>query len=161
MLSAMLLQMAGFSSYYEWIMFCHLYLYLYILLQGIFPTQGLNPDLLHCRQILYHLSHQGSPIYIYILTHIYMHVCSVVLSCDSLQPMDCSLPASSLLRISQERILKWVAIPFPSRSSRSRDWTHVSCVFCIGRRFLTPSTWKSPYMYTHTHKNIFLKSVFW
>ena len=30
------------------------------LLQGIFPTQRLNPGLLHCRQILYHLSHQGS-----------------------------------------------------------------------------------------------------
>ena len=27
------------------------------LLQGIFPTQGLNPGLLHCRRILYHLSH--------------------------------------------------------------------------------------------------------
>ena len=27
-------------------------------LQGIFPTQGLNPGLLHCRQILYCLSHQ-------------------------------------------------------------------------------------------------------
>ena len=31
------------------------------LLQGIFPTQGSNPGLLHCRRILYHLSHQGSP----------------------------------------------------------------------------------------------------
>ena len=31
------------------------------LLQGIFPTQGLNPGLSHCRQILYQLSHQGSP----------------------------------------------------------------------------------------------------
>ena len=31
------------------------------LLQGIFPTQGLNPGLPHCRQILYQLSHQGSP----------------------------------------------------------------------------------------------------
>ena len=31
------------------------------LLQGIFPTQGSNPDLPHCRQILYQLSHQGSP----------------------------------------------------------------------------------------------------
>ena len=29
-------------------------------LQGIFLTQGLNPGLPHCRQILYHLSHQGS-----------------------------------------------------------------------------------------------------
>ena len=31
------------------------------LLQGIFPTQGSNPRLLHCRQILYQLSHKGSP----------------------------------------------------------------------------------------------------
>ena len=31
------------------------------LLQGIFPTQGLNAGLLHCRRILYQLSHQGSP----------------------------------------------------------------------------------------------------
>ena len=31
------------------------------LLQGIFPTQGLNPGLLHCRQILYQLSHKRSP----------------------------------------------------------------------------------------------------
>ena len=29
--------------------------------RGIFLTQGSNPHLLHCRQILYHLSHQGSP----------------------------------------------------------------------------------------------------
>ena len=33
----------------------------HVLLQGTFPTQGLNPSLLHCRQILYFLSHQGSP----------------------------------------------------------------------------------------------------
>ena len=32
------------------------------LLQGIFPTQVWNPGLLHCRRILYHLSHQGSPL---------------------------------------------------------------------------------------------------
>ena len=31
------------------------------LLQGIFSTQGLNPDLPHCRRILYQLSHKGSP----------------------------------------------------------------------------------------------------
>ena len=29
-------------------------------LQGIFPTQGLNPGLPHSRRIFYHLSHQGS-----------------------------------------------------------------------------------------------------
>ena len=31
------------------------------LLQGIFPTQGSKPGLLHCRWILYQLSHQGNP----------------------------------------------------------------------------------------------------
>ena len=31
------------------------------LLQEIFPNKGLNPGLLLCRRILYHLSHQGSP----------------------------------------------------------------------------------------------------
>ena len=32
------------------------------LLQWIFPTQGSNPGLSHCRQILYQLSHKGSPL---------------------------------------------------------------------------------------------------
>ena len=31
------------------------------LLQRIFPTQGSNPGLLHCRRLLYQLSHQGNP----------------------------------------------------------------------------------------------------
>ena len=38
----------------------------HFLLQEIFPTQGLNPGLPHCRQMLYHLSHQGSK---YVMTH--------------------------------------------------------------------------------------------
>ena len=36
----------------------------HFLLQGIFPTQGSKPDLPHCRQILYYLSHQGRPNYL-------------------------------------------------------------------------------------------------
>ena len=35
------------------------------LLQGIFPTQGWNPGLLHCRRILYQLSHKGSLVKTY------------------------------------------------------------------------------------------------
>ena len=35
----------------------------HFLLQRIFPTQGSNPSLPHCRQTLYRLSHQGSPDY--------------------------------------------------------------------------------------------------
>ena len=40
------------------------------LLQGIFPAQGSNPYLPHCRQIFHCLSHQGS---IYLLIYIYIH----------------------------------------------------------------------------------------
>ena len=36
------------------------------LLQGIFSTQGSNPGLPHCREILYQLSHQGSPMLAFI-----------------------------------------------------------------------------------------------
>ena len=45
------------------------------LLQGKFPIQGSNPGLLHCRQILYHLSHQGSPN---ILMYTYMHIIYII-----------------------------------------------------------------------------------
>ena len=41
----------------------------HVLLQGIFPTCRSNPGLLHCRRILYCLSHQGSPQWL-ILTNL-------------------------------------------------------------------------------------------
>ena len=41
------------------------------LFQGIFPTQGSNPGILHCRWILYHLSHQGSPSHVYTYMFLY------------------------------------------------------------------------------------------
>ena len=47
------------------------------LLQGIFPTQGSNPGLPHCRLILYQLSHRGSPGWCY--TWIPSHSTSLVL----------------------------------------------------------------------------------
>ena len=48
------------------------------LLQGIFPTQGSNPGLPHCRQILYCLSHQGNPYISYINTYIHMCFCGLL-----------------------------------------------------------------------------------
>ena len=50
--------------------------------------------------------------------------------CD---PMDSSLPVHGIF---QAKILEWVAISYPGRSSQPRDWTHVSCIFCIGRGIL-------------------------
>ena len=54
-------------------------------------------------------------------------------------PMDCRPPGSSVHGISQARILERVAISFSRGSSQPREWTHVSCVSCTGRRILCPS----------------------
>ena len=50
---------------------------------------------------------------------------------DSCDPMDCSLPGSSIHGIFQARILEWVDIYFSRRSSQPRDWSQVSCI--VGR----------------------------
>ena len=51
----------------------------------------------------------------------------VAQSCPTLcDPMDCSLPGSSVHGIFQGRILEWAAISFCRRSSWPRDWTQVS-----------------------------------
>ena len=50
--------------------------------------------------------------------------------CD---PMDCSLPASSIHRIFQARVLDWVVISFSRGSPQPRDQTQVSCI--TGRHF--------------------------
>ena len=43
-------------------------------------------------------------------------------------PMDCSLPDSSVHEILQARILEWVAIPFSGGIFTTRDRTHVYCI---------------------------------
>ena len=55
-------------------------------------------------------------------------------SCPTLcDPIDCSLPGSSVHGIFQARVLEWVAISFSRRVSQPRDWTRVSRT--VGRRF--------------------------
>ena len=57
----------------------------------------------------------------------------IVQSCPTLcNPMDCSLPGSSVHRIFQARVLEWIAISFARGSSRPRNWTRVSHI--AGRR---------------------------
>ena len=48
--------------------------------------------------------------------------------CILCNPVDCSLPGSSVHGILQARILEWVAIPFSRGLSQPRDWTRVSCI---------------------------------
>ena len=70
----------------------------HFLLQGIFPTQGLNLGLPHCRQTLYHLSHQGTP------SVTQMELKNVMLHKISRQPSSCRLT------------------PFTRRSRNGKHW---------------------------------------
>ena len=58
-------------------------------------------------------------------------------------PWTVSLPGSSVHGIFKAGILELVAISFFKGFSKPRDWTHVSCTSCIGKRFLYHcDTWK-------------------
>ena len=94
----------------------------------IFPTQGWNPGLPHCRQMLYHLSHQGSLSLKIMNSNYYtqQYIKHQVLTQSFLtlrDPMDCSPPGSSVHGTSQARILEWVAISFSRGFSQHRDPT--------------------------------------
>ena len=57
---------------------------------------------------------------------------------SSAKPMNCWPRGSSVLQISQERILEWVAISYSRGTFWPRDQT---CIFCIAGRFFT--TWEA------------------
>ena len=87
-----------------------------------------------------------SKLCVYVCVCVHEHACSVTQLCPTptlCDPMDCSLPGSSVHRISQARILKCIAISFSRGSSQPRDQNHVSYVSCIGtRRMLMPLGWQ-------------------
>ena len=89
---------------------------------GDLPNPGIKPGLLHCRQILYHLSHQSTML-CYVL-------CLVAQSCPThCDPMDYIARQAPLsMGILQARILQWVAMPFSRGSSQPRDQSQVSCI---------------------------------
>ena len=80
-------------------------------------------------------------------THTHTHMCSVssVLA-DSCDPMDCSLPGSSVHGIFLARILEWVALPSSRGSSPSRDQPASPALEADS---LLLSHWESLYLYTH------------
>ena len=59
-------------------------------------------------------------------------------------PMDCTLPGSSVREIHQARILEWIAMPSSGASSKSRDQTW-SLMFTplAGRFFTISATWEA------------------
>ena len=106
---------------------------------------GEKESLLHCWWELNLIQ----PLWrtVYMCVWVCMCVCVPVCAqsyptlCD---PLDYSLPSSSVHRIFQVRILEWIAIYFSRASSLPRDQIRVSCVFCIGGQVLYYwATWEA------------------
>ena len=77
---------------------CHAFL------QGIFPTQGLNPGLLHCRQILYHLSQKNclllrdKTVVTFRTTHQLLHKNDILMFYEGNSPITEELPPGWALK---------------------------------------------------------------
>ena len=81
-----------------------------------------------------HTQHLGSP-----KCHS-VQFSSVTQSCPTLcDPIDCSLPGSTVHGVLQARTLELVAVLSSRGSSRPRDWTHISMFPTLTGRFFTPS----------------------
>ena len=135
-------------------------------------SRGSNLGLLRCRQILYCLSHQGSPeVFLDKLdfkfyesqehaycTHPLSHTVTAtakLLSHVLCDRMDCSLPGSSVYGILQTRILEWVSISSSRGSSQLRDQTRLSCI--AGRFF---SVWATKAAFTHIQTPVLFQILF-
>ena len=89
------------------------------LLQGIFLTQGSDPGLPRCRQILYCLSHQGSPA-----AAAAAAAAKSLQSCPTLyDPIDGSPPGSPVPGSLQARTLEWVQ----GGTRRAYTWFYRRC----------------------------------
>ena len=126
------------------------------LLQGIFPTQGLNSGLPHCRQILYQLSHKGSPIarlnfiylfWLYWFFVIYQHSYFII---NNLSPNICT-PQRFLLP-------SWWGVPFILLP----DGVYLSFFFSLGF-YLLPKGSLPSFCPQREGKSCFhfLKLTFW
>ena len=73
-----------------------------------------------------------------------LQLCPIL--CD---PVDCSLPGSSVHEILQARILGRVALPSSRGSTEPKDQTSVSYVSCTGRWVMTSATWEAPKIYSN------------
>ena len=103
------------------------------------PLSLLKPAFYFLIKLFLHMLKQlFTPTISYVSLYLSISVqCSVPQSCLTLcDPMDCSPSGSSVHRISQERILEWVALSYSRGSSWSRDWTRISCTSSVVDEFL-------------------------
>ena len=106
--------------------------YCHFLLQGIFPTQGSNPRLLHCRQVFFITEPAGKPqvICLYCYYYYYFSLSRVWLF---VTPWAVAYQAPPSMGFSRQEYWSGLPFSFSRGSSQPRDRTRVSCI--PGRRF--------------------------
>ena len=108
-------------------------------LQGIFLTQGSNPGLLHCRQILFHLSHQ-----VKLLSHVQLFV----------TPWTAAYQAPPSMGFSRQEYWSGWPLPSPMSHQGSPQIVIWRCTFWV----MSWQIWKLsrlrwPYNYAYYHWN--------
>ena len=129
-------------------------------LQGIFPTQGSNPHLLHCRFILLLLSNWGSSSSPLIFSNQPVHT-QLLPSCPTLcNPMDRSPPGSFVHGILQARILEWVGwllqgiFPTQGMNPHLPQCRQILCCWATKEAHYSNSTSKpSPFFHPDYHES--------
>ena len=95
----------------------------------------------------------------YLFTCVCAQSFCVCVCCPLCDPMECNPPCSSVHGIILARMLEWVAISSPRRSSLPRDWTHVSCSSCIGRWILYHLSLLGSHLWHFTIQWIFIECL--
>ena len=134
------------------------------LLQGIVPTQGFNPDLLHCRRIVYCLNHQGNTclllglfpsifILLQLLWYIYIYSWTCAKDYEFLFSLCLYLHFESVLFTTSNKFFRnmttFIILPLSSKSS-------VDPIFLWIKSFLFEE-----FYITHKPPNSSLLFVFW
>ena len=126
------------------------------LLQGIFLPQGLKPGLLHCRQILYHMSHQGrplnnltfiSPVSAQLLSRVQLFVTPWMAACQASLSITNSQSLLKLMSIGRwcHPTISSSVVPFSScsQSFTASESFPMSCLFVSRARAWKDEKWKS------------------
>ena len=94
-----------------------------------------------------------------VCVYVYVCVCTCVCVCllnhfshvQLRDPLNCSLPGSSVHGILQTRTLEWVAMLSSRGSSQLRDWTCISCVSWVSWGFFSTEPPRKPHICMYIH----------
>ena len=134
--------------------------------RGIFPTQRSNPGLPHCRWILYHLSHQGSPKWDHLVLAYFLNMYILFINVFAATNEKCNIILGGVINCESLGRVRDMCSSFLRRFSK-HIWKSRKSLFdlmCVGRR--VGGEIAKGYAHVHlwsrfnTYLNIFPGSIF-